>query len=94
MDTLLTIEEPWIARAVKEVALCAKIVAEPSACVGIAAALAGKIDTSAGRRLCFIITGGNVDAGFLCRSFAQLGGIIYETSFTSDHRRHHCSASR
>lgn len=64
VDTLLTIEEPWIARAVKEVALCAKIVAEPSACVGIAAALAGKIDTSAGRRLCFIITGGNVDAGF------------------------------
>ena len=64
VDTLLTIEEDPIARAVKEVALRAKIVAEPSACVGIAAALAGKIDTSAGRRLCFIITGGNVDAGF------------------------------
>lgn len=62
VDCLLTIDEESIALAVKEVALRSKIVAEPSACVGIAAALAGKIDTRAGRRLCFFISGGNVDA--------------------------------
>ena len=62
VDHLLTIEENYIEQAVKEVALRAKITAEPSACVGIAAALAGKIDTSKGRKICFVISGGNVDA--------------------------------
>lgn len=62
VDCLLTIDEESIARAVKEVALRSKMVAEPSACVGIAAAFAGKIDTRTGRRLCFFISGGNVDA--------------------------------
>lgn len=61
VDNLLTVDEEEIARAVREAARCSKIVAEPSACVGIAAAIAGKIDMSAGRRLCFVITGGNVD---------------------------------
>ena len=62
VDNLLTIEESYIEQAVKEVALRAKITAEPSSCVVIAAALAGKIDTSKGRKLCFVISGGNVDA--------------------------------
>lgn len=62
VDNLLTIEESYIEQAVKEVALRAKITAEPSSCVVIAAALAGKIDTGKGRKLCFVITGGNVDA--------------------------------
>ncbi len=62
VDNLLTIEESYIEQAVKEIALRAKVTVEPSACVGIAAALAGKVDTSAGRKLCFVLSGGNVDA--------------------------------
>ena len=46
MDQLLTIGEAPIRQAVKEMALRAKVCAEPSACVGIAAALDGQIDTS------------------------------------------------
>ena len=64
VDNLLTIDEENIRRAVKETALRGKIIAEPSSCVGIAAALAGKIDTSKGRRIVFVISGGNVDASF------------------------------
>ena len=45
----------------------AKVTAEPSSCVGIAAALAGKLDTSKGRKICFVITGGNVDASLYTR---------------------------
>ena len=67
VDTLLTLEENWIEQAVREMAFRAKVVAEPSGCVGIAAALAGKIDTSAGKRLIFLITGGNVDGEFYSR---------------------------
>lgn len=64
-DNLLTIDEESIMSAVKEIILRGKIVAEPSACVGIAAALAGKINMSAGRKICFVITGGNADAQIL-----------------------------
>ena len=65
VDHLLTIDEDHIARAMKEVALLGKITAEPSSCVGIAAAMAGRIDTGPGKKICFIITGGNIDASML-----------------------------
>lgn len=68
VDSLLTVNEEALRRATREVALRAKLVAEPSACIGIAAALAGKIDTSPGRRLVFVLTGGNLDASV----FAEL----------------------
>lgn len=62
VDTVVAVEEASIAEAVKLLGLKEKILAEPSACVGIAAMLENKIDTSAGRRICIVITGGNVDA--------------------------------
>ena len=42
-----------------------KVLAEPSSVIGLAAALEGKVDMSRGRKVAFIITGGNVDTGFL-----------------------------
>ena len=70
VDQLLTIDEPSILRAVKEMVLQAKVCAEPSACVGIAAALNGQIDTGPRKKLCFIISGGNMDASILSRILA------------------------
>ncbi|MGN0301481.1 MAG: threonine/serine dehydratase [Anaerotardibacter sp.] len=35
------------------------VFAEPSACIGIAAALAGKLPVSPGEKICFLISGGN-----------------------------------
>ena len=70
VDHLLTIDEDHISRAMKEVALLGKITAEPSACVGIAAAMTGRIDTRPGRKICFIITGGNIDASMLQQALA------------------------
>jgi len=42
-----------------------KVLAEPSSVIGLAAALDGKVDMGRGRKVAFIITGGNVDACFL-----------------------------
>ena len=42
-----------------------KVVAEPSSVLPLAAAMAGKIDTAVGRKVGFIISGGNIDPGFL-----------------------------
>ena len=71
VDQLLTIGEAPIRQAVKEMALRAKVCAEPSACVGIAAALDGQIDTSRGKKLCFVISGGNLDAALLSQILTE-----------------------
>jgi len=71
VDNLITIEEDPIYRGVREAALRGKIVAEPSACVGLAAALDGQIDMSPGRKVCFVITGGNMDAQVLADILAN-----------------------
>ena len=42
-----------------------KVVAEPSSTIALAAALDRKIDTRPGRKVCFVISGGNVDASTL-----------------------------
>ena len=65
VDQLITIEENSIYQGVRQMALSSKTLAEPSACVGLAAALEGKIDMSAGRKVCFIVTGGNMDSQIL-----------------------------
>lgn len=64
-DRVLTVTDPPIRRAVREALMREHVLAEPSACIGIAAALDGKIDMGAGRSVCFIISGGNMDAGVL-----------------------------
>ncbi|MCL2058131.1 MAG: threonine/serine dehydratase [Oscillospiraceae bacterium] len=65
VDRMLTVGEAPIRRALMETVTRANIVAEPSACVGIAAALDGAIDTGPGRSICFVISGGNMDASVL-----------------------------
>lgn len=65
LGRLWTVGEESIARAVKEMTLRGKAVVEPSGCVGIAAALEGKIDVGPGRKVCFILTGGNIDGDLL-----------------------------
>jgi len=77
VDNLITIGEEPIYQAVRQAVLRSKIVAEPSACVGLAAALDGKIDMSAGRKVCFVITGGNMDAQVLSDLLAgRLGSAL------------------
>lgn len=71
VDYLHTVEESDIERAVYELFFKGKVVAEPSASVGIAAALAGKIDLRQGRKICFVITGGNIDASLYARLLRQ-----------------------
>ena len=50
-----------IKEAVKLVAAEAKLVAEPSSCVGIAALLGGEVNVSPDENVCFILTSGNWD---------------------------------
>ncbi|MCQ4726303.1 threonine/serine dehydratase [Anaerotignum faecicola] len=61
VDELIGVDEESIKRAVKLIASNAKLVAEPSACVGIAAVLSGKLNFSVNENVVFVLTAGNWD---------------------------------
>jgi threonine dehydratase len=61
VDEIVVAEEEDIQEAVRLVARHAKLVAEPSACVGIAALLSGKVKTRLDEEVCSVLTSGNWD---------------------------------
>ncbi|WP_445487725.1 threonine ammonia-lyase [Niallia sp. 03133] len=61
VDDIVVVEEEDIKEAVRLVAHGAKLVAEPSACVGIAALLSGKVKTRPDEKVCSVLTSGNWD---------------------------------
>lgn len=71
IDSIETVEEDTIKKAVKEIGLKEKITAEPSACVGLAVLFENKIDTSKDRKICIVISGGNIDASLYSEILAS-----------------------
>ncbi|MFV3127013.1 threonine ammonia-lyase [Niveispirillum sp. KHB5.9] len=66
VDHIVTVGEAQILRAIRQIALEAKLVAEPSGAVAIAAALAA----GAGEGDVAILSGGNLDPGLLAEAMA------------------------
>jgi len=65
VDEIAVAEEEDIVNAVNLVARDAKLLAEPSACVGIAALLAGNIQTRPDEKVCVVLSGGNWDLSMM-----------------------------
>lgn len=61
VDALVAADDAEIRAAMRIVAEKAKLVAEPSAVLGVAAAQAGKLPAKRGDKVCFVISGGNND---------------------------------
>ena len=61
VDDIVIVEEDDIKEAVRIVAKHAKLVAEPSACVGIAALMSGRVKTQPDEKVCTVLTSGNWD---------------------------------
>jgi threonine dehydratase len=61
VDDIVIVEEEDIKEAVRIVAKHAKLVAEPSACVGIAALMSGRVKTQPDEKVCAVLTSGNWD---------------------------------
>lgn len=61
VDDIVIVEEEDIQEAVRLMARDAKLVAEPSACVGIAALLSGMVKTRPDEKVCSVLTSGNWD---------------------------------
>ena len=69
VDEIVTVEEEAILDAVRFVADRSKLIAEPSACVGIAALLSGRISTRPDEKVCAVLTSGNWDLDKIGRIF-------------------------
>jgi threonine dehydratase len=69
VDEIVAAEEEDIKEAVRLVAREAKLVGEPSACVGIAALLSGKVKRQPDEKVCTVLTAGNWD-------IEQIGKIL------------------
>ena len=66
VDDVVTVEESEIAGAILRVLEKQKLVAEGAGAVGIAAAMYGKVDVK-GKKVCALLSGGNVDVTMLER---------------------------
>ncbi len=58
---VITVIDEYIYKALYEVVFKAKLVVEPSAVIGIAAVIAGKIKYKNTDKICFVLSGGNID---------------------------------
>ena len=65
VDGLLNASEDRILEAVSLCVSEAKLVAEPSSVMGLAAALDGQLPVKLGEKVCFVLTGGNNDLALL-----------------------------
>jgi threonine dehydratase len=61
VDDIVAVSEEAIEEAVRVVANDAKLIAEPSSCVGIAALQSGLVDTRPDEKVCVVLTSGNWD---------------------------------
>jgi threonine dehydratase len=66
VDEVVTASDPFIQKALTEIVFKGKVLAEPSAAIGLAAALEGTFKVRPGERVCFFLSGGNIDPDKLC----------------------------
>lgn len=65
VDALITVADADIRAAMKMTVSAAKIVAEPSSSMPVAAALSKKLNVRPDEKVCFVISGGNIDPALL-----------------------------
>jgi len=78
VDDIVAAEEEDILEAVRLVARDAKLVAEPSAVVGVAALMCGRVKTRADEKVCTVLTAGNWDIPMIGKILKgeQVEGIL------------------
>ena len=61
VDEIVPVPEYAIAKALNYIVYKAKVVVEPSAAIGVAALISGGFKGKPGEKVCFVLTGGNID---------------------------------
>ena len=71
VDELYTVEDAWIEKAMLLLMTQAKVIAEPSSALPVAAALAGVLPVKPEDKAVFVLSGGNADPALLARLLTQ-----------------------
>lgn len=66
VDEVIPVDDEYIVRALNEIVYKGKVLVEPSAAIGVAAVLSGALRVRADEKVCFVLTGGNIDPAKLC----------------------------
>ena len=61
VDEIVTVEDEYIYKALNLILFQTHILVEPSSAIGIAALMAGKFKVNNDEKVCFVLTGGNID---------------------------------
>ena len=61
VDEIVPASDEFIKKALLEIIFKGKLLVEPSAAIGLAAALEGTFKVRAGEKICFFLSGGNID---------------------------------
>ena len=75
VDDILTASDAELVNAMKFFAARMKMIVEPTGCLGLAAVL-GATGSPHGRRVCVIVSGGNIDLDRFCALVAQDGAAL------------------
>lgn len=70
VDELYTVEDRWIEEAMRLLMTAAKVIAEPSSVLPVAAALCGALPVRPEDKAVFVLSGGNSDPALLARLLA------------------------
>jgi len=71
VDEIVSVSDDFIYPALCEILFKTKLLVEPSAAIGVAAALAGKFSFKPEQKVCFLLTGGNIDPDRLVKVVEQ-----------------------
>ena len=71
VDELYTVEDVWIEKAMLLLMTQAKVIAEPSSALPVAAALSGALPVKPEDKAVFVLSGGNADPALLARLLTQ-----------------------
>lgn len=66
VDEVIPVDDEYIVRALNEIVYKGKVLVEPSAAIGVAAVLSGALKVRKNEKVCFVLTGGNIDPNKLC----------------------------
>jgi len=71
VDEVIPVKDEYILKAMEHIYFDAKLVVEPSAAIGLAALLSGKVKTNPDEKVCCVLTGGNIDKEKLVKLFGK-----------------------
>lgn len=66
VDEVIAVSDEDIVKALNAIVYKGKVVVEPSAAVGVAAVMGGQLKVKKDEKVCFVLTGGNIDPEKLC----------------------------